>query len=112
MSDAADKHRFLLTRIKRCVHKNREILITLRDRSTVMGRAPVIVGYEEIQFCSIETRMAVVLPLDNISTVEPPSLGRRELDEALERIECAIHQPNDECSMVLTRFSGPNAGRA
>src|ERR1044071_8108167 len=74
-------------------HKNRalcapvyEILITLRDHSTVMGRRPIIVGHKEIQFCSSESRKPVVLPLDHIWSVERPSFGEAEsLGRALAR---------------------------
>jgi hypothetical protein len=50
-----------------------EILITLRDHSTVMGCRPIILGHKDIQFCSTKSRTAVVLPLDQIWTVERPS---------------------------------------
>ena len=49
-----------------------EILITLRDHSTVLGCRPIILGHKDIQFCSTKSRTAVVLPLDHIWTVERP----------------------------------------
>jgi hypothetical protein len=51
MMNGADKQQSPLARIKRCVKKNSEILITLQDRSTVTGTPSGIVGYKEIQFC-------------------------------------------------------------
>jgi hypothetical protein len=59
----------VVEQIKRCTRKNCEILITLRDHSSILGGAPVIVGAEEIQFCSPETRLPVVLRLDKISSI-------------------------------------------
>jgi hypothetical protein len=59
----------VLEQIKRCTRKNCEILITLRDRSSILGGAPVIVGAEEIQFCSPETSLPIVLRLDKIWSI-------------------------------------------
>ena len=59
----------VVEQIKRCTARNCDILITLRDHSSILGGAPVIVGAEEIQFCSPETRMPVVLRLDKIRSI-------------------------------------------
>jgi hypothetical protein len=48
---------------------NREVLIILRDHSAIFGRAPVIIEDKQIQFCSSDNKLPVVLPLEKIWTV-------------------------------------------
>jgi hypothetical protein len=59
----------VLEQIKRAVHENREVLITLRDHSTFLGRAPIIVDSKQIQFCCGENKLPTVLPVEKIWTV-------------------------------------------
>jgi hypothetical protein len=72
MSEAAEKLNVPADKKQASCAPDYEILITLRDHSTVMGRRPIILGHKDIQFCSIVSKIAVVLPLDHIWTVERP----------------------------------------
>ena len=72
MSEGAEKLNVPADKNQALCAPDYEILITLRDHSTVMGRRPIILGHKDIQLCSIKNRTAVVLPLDHIWIVERP----------------------------------------
>ena len=71
MSDGAEKLNVPADKNQALCAPDYEILITLRDHSTVMGRRPIILGQKDIQFCGVG-KIAVVLPLDHIWIVERP----------------------------------------
>jgi hypothetical protein len=70
MFNRAARQLIVLEQIKRAVQENREVLITLRDHSTFLGRPPVIADTKQIQFCAGERTLPVILPVDKIWTVE------------------------------------------
>jgi hypothetical protein len=69
MFDRGQRQLIMLEQIKRAVHKNREVLVILRDHSAIFGRAPAIIEDKQIQFCSSDNKLPVVLPLEKIWTV-------------------------------------------
>jgi hypothetical protein len=58
-----------LRQIKKYAGENCEITLTLRNHSRILGCAPIIVGGEQFQFCSLESGSPIVLPLDKIWSI-------------------------------------------
>jgi hypothetical protein len=69
MFDRSISQESALQQIRKYAGENRAIMITLRDRSRILGCGPMIVGAEKFQFCSLESGLPIAFSLDEIWSI-------------------------------------------